>query len=316
MKRLILAGLAAAVASVLAIGPANAADKTIAFVVNGSSDFWTIAHKGTDKAVSELKGYSVEFKIPGESSAAEQRRIVEDMLARGVVGIGISPVDPDNSTALLNTAAGQVPLFTFDSDAPKSNRLLYIGTDNVAAGVQAGELIKKTLPDGGKIMLFVGTLGNANARERVEGIKKAIAGTKIEIVDVRTDDIDFVKAKRNVEDTLTKYDDLAMLVGLYSYNTPIIYDAMKAAGKLGQIKVVGFDEDPVTLRGVQEGVIEGTVVQQPYEFGYQTVKLLAQYIEGDKSFIPADKLKIIPTRLIDKSNVADFQKQMKDLLGK
>jgi ribose transport system substrate-binding protein len=58
------------------------------------------------------------------------------------------------------------------------------------------------------------------------------------------------------------------------------------------------------------------VVQQPYEFGYQTVKLLAQYIEGDKSFIPADKLKIIPTRLIDKSNVADFQKQMKELLGK
>ena len=75
MKRLILAGLAAAVASVLAIGPANAADKTIAFVVNGSSDFWTIANKGTDKAVSELKGYSVEFKIPGQSSAAEQRRI-------------------------------------------------------------------------------------------------------------------------------------------------------------------------------------------------------------------------------------------------
>jgi len=316
MKRLILTGLAAAVSAVLAIGPAQAADKTIAFVTNGSSDFWTIAHKGTDKAVAELKGYSVEFKIPGESSSAEQRRIVEDMLARGVAGIGISAVDPDNATALLNTAAGQVPLFTFDSDAPKSNRLMYIGTDNVAAGVQAGELLKKALPDGGKIMLFVGTLGNANARERLEGIKKAIAGTKIEIVDTRTDDIDFAKAKRNVEDTLTKYDDLSALVGLYSYNTPIIYDAMKAAGKLGQIKIVGFDEDPVTLHGVQEGVIVGTVVQQPFEFGYQTVKLLAQYIEGDKSFIPADHMKIIPTRIIDSSNVADFQAQMKELLKK
>jgi ribose transport system substrate-binding protein len=316
MKRLILTGLAAAVSAVLAIGPAQAADKTIAFVTNGSSDFWTIAHKGTDKAVAELKGYSVEFKIPGESSAAEQRRIVEDMLARGVAGIGISAVDPDNATALLNNAAGQVPLFTFDSDAPKSNRLMYIGTDNVAAGVQAGELLKKALPDGGKIMLFVGTLGNANARERLEGIKKAIAGTKIEIVDTRTDDIDFAKAKRNVEDTLTKYDDLSALVGLYSYNTPIIYDAMKAAGKLNQIKIVGFDEDPVTLHGIQEGAIVGTVVQQPFEFGYQTVKYLAQYIEGDKSFIPADHMKIIPTRIIDSSNVADFQKTMKEMLGK
>ena len=205
-------------------------------------------------------------------------------------------------------------LFTTDSDAPESNRVLYIGTDNVAAGEQAGELIKKALPDGGKIMLFVGTMGAANARERVEGIRKVLEGTKVEIVDIRTDEVDFARAKRNVEDTLTTYPDIDGLVGLWSYNTPQIVEAVRAAGKEGQVKIIGFDEDPVTLRGIADGIIEATVVQQPYEFGYQSMKLLARYIEGDKSFIPENELLIIPTKVIDSSNVGEFQKTMADLL--
>ena len=157
---------------------------------------------------------------------------------------------------------------------------MYIGTDNVAAGRQAGELMKKSLPDGGKAMLFVGTMDAANARERTQGIKEAIAGTKIEIIDIRTDGGDQAKAKANVEDTLTKYPDIDLLVGLWAYNTPQIYNAVKAAGKDGKVKIVGFDEDQQTLKGVAEGVIDGTVVQQPYEFGYQSMITLAKYHRG------------------------------------
>ena len=80
--------------------------------------------------------------------------------------------------------------------------------------------------------------------------------------------------------------------------------------------MIGFDEDPVTLRGIADGMVEATVVQQPYEFGYQSMKLLARYIEGDKSFIPANELMIIPTKVIDSSNVAEFQTTMKELLKK
>ena len=76
--------------------------------------------------------------------------------------------------------------------------------------------------------------------------------------------------------------------------------------------MIGFDEDPVTLRGIADGIVEATVVQQPYEFGYQSMTLLAKYIEGDKSFIPENELLIIPTKVIDSSNVAEFMKQMQD----
>lgn len=312
------AGLASAfTALALLAQPLQAADKKIlAFVVNVPADFWTIARRGTEKAQKELPNYTIEFYIPGEMSAAAQKRILEDLLAKQIAGVSISPVNPDNSTEILNLVASKAALFTQDADAPKSNRVMYIGTDNVAAGRQAGELMKKALPDGGKAMLFVGTMDAANARERTQGIKEAIAGTKIEIVDIRTDGGDQAKAKANVEDTLTKYPDMNLLVGLWAYNTPQIYNAVKAAGKDGKVKIVGFDEDQQTLKGVAEGVIDGTVVQQPYEFGYQSMMKLAKYIEGDKSVVPADKMDIIPTQIIDKSNVKDFAVKIKELLKK
>ena len=123
---------------------------------------------------------------------------------------------------------------------------------------------------------------------------------------MRADDIDQPRAKRNVEDTLTADPSINCMVGIYSYNTPQIYQAVKEAGKLGKITIIGFDEDQVTLGGVKEGTIVGTVVQQPYEWGYQGMKDMAKYIEGDKSFVPANGLIIIPTKIIDKSNVDAF----------
>jgi ribose transport system substrate-binding protein len=156
----------------------------------------------------------------------------------------------------------------------------------------------------------------ANARERTQGLKEAIAGTKIEIIDIRTDGGDQAKAKANVEDTLTKYPDIDLLVGLWAYNTPQIYNAVKALGKAGSVKIVGFDEDQQTLKGIAEGVIDGTVVQQPYEFGYQSMIKMAKLIEGDKSVIPENKLDIVSTQIVDKSNVADFSVKIKELLAK
>lgn len=307
----------ALLAGTFAFGPAMAQEKKVlAFVTNAAADFWTIGRAGVEKAGTELEGYTTEMHIVSEATAAEQRRIIDDLLTRGVAGITVSVIDPANSRDLLNRAAAQAVLFTSDSDAPDTNRMLYVGTDNVAAGEQAGELIKKALPDGGKIMLFVGTMGAANAQERVEGIKKVLDGGNIEIVDIRTDEVDFARAKRNVEDTLTTYPDIDGLVGLWSYNTPQIVEAVRAAGKEGQVKVIGFDEDPVTLRGIGDGIVEATVVQQPFEFGYQSMMLMARVIEGDTSFIPENKLLIIPTRVIDKSNVDEFRQEMQKLLGK
>jgi ribose transport system substrate-binding protein len=288
----------------------------LAFVTNNSSDFWTIARKGVEKADAELANVTVDFKMPSDGTAAGQRRIVDDLIAAGLDGMAISPVDPANQTDMINSAAKQALVFTQDSDAPDSDRACYVGTDNRAAGRQAGEELKKALPNGGKVMVFVGMIDAQNAKERFEGIKEAIAGSKIEIVDVRTDKTDRVAAKSNVSDTLVKYPDIAGLVGLWSYNGPAILNAVKEAGKAGQVKIVCFDEEDETLAGVKEGAIFSTIVQQPYEFGYQSVKLMAAVKEGKTDAIPANKLSIVPTLVIDKAGVDAFKTKLDGLRGR
>ncbi len=311
MKRIVMTAVAAALA--VAGAAAHAQDKTtMAFVVNGASDFWKLAEAGVKKAQGELGDkYDLQFRYPAQATAALQNALMDDLVAAGTDAIMISSVDPKTSTDAFNKIASEAALFTTDSDAPQSNRVAYIGSSNTDAGVQAGELAVKALPEGGKCMGFVGLLGADNAKERIAGFRKAVEGHNIELVDVRGDDIDFARARSNVDDVLAANPEITCMVGFYSYNPPKIYEALQAAGKLGQITVVAFDEDPITLGAVKDGSFAGTVVQQPFEWGYQGMKLMAQYLGGDKSMIPADKLIIIPTKVINKDNVDAFEEDLK-----
>ena len=286
----------------------------LAFVTNNPSDYWTICHKGCDAAAKDL-GVAVQFVMPADGTAATQKQDVDDLLAKGVKGIAISPVDPANETPYLNTVAAKTQLITSDSDAATSNRLCYIGTDNHAAGVMAGGLIKEALPQGGKIILFVGKKDAQNAHDRETGIRDAIKGTQIQILDVRTDDADHARAKQNAADALTSTPDLAGMVGLWSYNGPAIADAVQKAGKVGKVKVICFDADPGTPEGIKNGTIYGTVVQDPYTFGYNSIKLLSQLAKGDKSAIPANKLMIVPNEAIKSGNLDAYLAVQKKKMG-
>ena len=316
MRRFASTGIAVVLALAFAT-TAHAEDKKkLAFVVNGASDFWKAAEAGVKAAATELPKYDLVLKYPEQSAAAIQIRLMDDLVAAGVAGIMVSAVDPKTESDALNRIGKQVALFTTDSDAPKTSRIAYIGSSNTDAGKQAGELVLKALPNGGKCMGFVGLLGADNAKERIDGVKETIKGSKVELVDVRGDDIDQTRAKRNVEDTLTAHPEIDCMIGFYSYNTPRIYEALKEAGKLNKIKIIGFDEDPITLGGVKEGSISGTVVQQPYEWGYQGMKNMAKYLEGDKSWVPANGLLIVPTKIIDTTNVDAFWAELKKRQGK
>jgi len=277
--------------------------RKLAFVTNNASDFWTIARKGTEKAAGELPNADIEFRINSDNTAAEQQRVVDDLLAKGIDGIAISPVDPVNQLQMLNRAAQQALVITQDSDAPSSNRVCYIGTDNVAAGRQAGGLVKEALPQGGK-------------QQRYQGLKEALQGSNIQILDVRTDGADRVRAKSNAADTLVNQPDIAGMVGLWSYNGPAIVGAIRDAGKTGKVKIVAFDEEDETLNGIKDESIYATVVQQPFEFGYQSMKLIARILDGDRSGIPASKQIFVPTLAIKKADVDEFAKKINQLRGR
>src|SRR6185295_11708346 len=316
MQRALRFGLALA-ASVAAASLAFAQDKpVIAFVVNGPSDFWKIMEAAVAKAQTELPDFDLQFKYPERADAAVQRRMLDDLVAAGAAAISVSVVDPPTSTDALNGVAAKIPVFTFDSDATQSKRIAYVGSSNTELGTMAGELMKKAMAGKtGKCIGFVGLPGADNAKERINGYNEAVKGTGLELIDVRGDDIDQTRARANVDDVLVGHPEVNCMVGFYSYNTPRMYEALKDAGKLGQITVVGFDEDPITLGGVAEGNISGTVVQNPYEWGITSAHLIADYLKGDKSKIPADGVMIIPGLTLTKDNVKQFQEDFQKKLA-
>jgi ribose transport system substrate-binding protein len=284
----------------------------IAFVTNNASDFWKIAQAGVRQGEEEFRA-DCEIFLPPNGTADDQQRFIEAKIAQGIAGMAISPNDAENQVPIINQAAEYMPVICHDSDAPKSKRLAYVGTNNYKAGQEAGKLIKQVLPGGGKIMLFVGKMDAQNAIDRSGGIRDELAGSGIEILDIRTDDTDRARAKQNVEDTITRYPDIGCLVGLWSYNGPAIYEAVKEAGRAGELPIVCFDEEEATLAGVLQGDIYATVVQQPYEFGYQSVRILTFLARGQDAGIPASKVIEIPVRVIQQRNVQPFWDNLKKI---
>jgi len=305
--------------------PATGGKPVVAFVTNNPYEFWTIARRGTEKAAAEFD-VTVDFQMPPRGTAAEQRSIIEDLLAKGTKGIAISPNDSANQARFLDEVAAQVPLIATDSDLPAgSKRLCYIGTENYTAGKAAGKLVRECMPDGAKIVIFVGKMDAQNAIERRQGVLDELAGTqnatgpelgKYTLLDTMTDDAKQDKCKANVEDALTKYGsepEKLCLVGLWAYNPPAMLSAVKGANLAGKVRIVGFDENEETLQGVKDGDIYGTIVQQPFEFGYHAVRILAAVARGDRGILPDGGILYIPHREIKQDNVDAFWDELKRL---
>lgn len=309
---------------------ANATPR-FAFVTNGVADFWILAGKGVEDAASDL-GIDASFHMPPDG-LADQKRIIEDLMVKGVNGIAVSPIDPVNQTPFLDRIAEQTLLITHDSDAPDSQRICFVGVDNYEAGRMCGELVQEALPDGGKVAIFVGRLEQDNARLRRQGVidqilgrewdstrydkpGEVISGNGFEVVATLTDQFDMAKGKANVEDILSRHDDIAGCIGLFAYNTPLILEALEQSGRIGKVQVISFDEDERTLQGIIDGTVHGTVVQNPYEYGATSMRLLKALAEGDRSGIPADGILKVPARVIRKAEVESFRMDIHKKLGK
>lgn len=306
------------------------AKKRYAFITNGVAEFWTIAEAGANAAGKDL-GVDVSVLMPG--SLSDQKQIMEDAITRGVDGVAVSPIDSANQTDLLNQVAEVTNLVTHDSDAPDSKRLAYIGMDNYTAGRMCGKLVKEALPDGGQVMILIGRMEQDNSRKRRQGVidelldrpedpsrfdppGKVVEGEKFTVLDTLTDGFDLSKAKANAEDAISRYPELDAMIGLFAYNPPAILQALEQAGKLNEVAVIGFDEDAQTLAGIQAGTVHGTVVQNPYEYGYQSVALLHAIASGDRSRIADGDFISIPGRQIKKDNVDAFWADLKEKTGK
>src|SRR6188768_1241711 len=287
----------------------------IAFVTNNASQFWKISEAGLRKYEKEAK-VQVDMKMPPNGTPEDQNQILQNLASQGYDAIAVSVIAPKDQLRILNEVAEKTNLITFDSDAEKSKRLLYIGTNNFAAGQALGERIVKLLPDGGRMAVFVGMLSSDNATQRLGGIEAAIKGHKIEIVDKREDNTDRAKARSNVEDIINSHKDLSLVVGLWNYNGPAIAAAIEGLGKQGKIKAAVFDEDDPTLDAIKSGTIDATVVQKPFQFGYLSAKWMHDFAtnkEAALNSLPPSRVIDTGVTIIDEHNVDSFKAELSEL---
>ncbi len=284
-----------------------------AFVTNNSSDFWNIAEKGVRKAEKDL-GIKAQVFRPLKTEVSEQQRFIEDILVQGFDGMAICAINPDAMTPLLDRVAAKMPVVVHDSDAPKSQRKAFVGTNNVEAGRLAGQAaiaaLKQAGISKGKVAMFVGRIDMQNSIDRKQGIDETLGKQAgIEILPIFLDGADRTKAKKNVEDALARYPDLVMVIGLWSYNGPAMVDAVRNSTRAKKPLIVAFDEEEETLKAVEDGLIFATIVQKPFEFGYQSMKALKDVKEG----------KTIPTTIdtgistIKKDNLATFWAELREM---
>jgi ribose transport system substrate-binding protein len=278
-------------------GPAPASSATrqasgsqaprLMFITNGTSDWWNAVEKGMRDGAQEF-GAQVEMRRP-DSESAQQIQKIEDVLSLpDVQGVAISVLEADSPGIADKMRdlqhAGKV-VIAIDSDGQKDARRAYIGTDNRKAGDVAGKVAQALRPQGGKTAVFVGTAAAANARERREGFFAA-AGSPFSQIEIFEDRTDHARAQTNVSTAISKYPDVGVFLGLWSYNAHFIAEEVAKFPELRKkATVVTFDMDELAVEDLAKGSIDATVCQNPYQMGYLAVRLLKACILKDQKTI-------------------------------
>jgi ribose transport system substrate-binding protein len=295
-----LLGAAAAIGAIFLSGcRGEAREETAArrliVLTNGTSPFWDAGAAGASKAAADLKLESSGLRVVvdrGDFTVETQiEKLKQYASSSDVAGVAISVTD-ENSPAIVEELRrlqkSGIKVVTIDSDVDRStardSRFAYIGTDNLVAGRELGKAAAAILPDGGEYTAFVGLKGATNARERIGGFKEA-AGEKFKQLEVFGDGGESDTARKNVRDAISRQPGLDMLVGIWSYNTPAIVDVVKELNARDRLKIVGFDADPPAIAGMHAGFVDVMLVQNPYQMGYQGVRLLAALLKDDRSTI-------------------------------
>jgi ribose transport system substrate-binding protein len=303
---LVLAGTALA----LSLGAASAQDKKYTFALvpkNMNNPFFDQALAGCKKAEKELAGVSCLYIGPGEHGGGEEQvQIVNDLIAKKVDGIAVSPSNAAAMASALEAAkkAG-IPVLTWDSDLltkDKALRTAYVGTKNYDIGVNIAKLVQQIKPNGGTICIQSGGAAAANHNERMQGIRDTLAGVtgttapgnrlngekgwkEADGCPLYTDD-DFPRSVQQMEDILGKYPNLDAFTptGGFPQFLPDAYrkvaEKVKAKIADGSLALVVADTLPVQMDLMKAGLSKGQVGQRPFEMGYKAMFFLKDLKEG------------------------------------
>lgn len=263
---------------------------------------------GAQFAIAELKplGIQVDMKwdAPATADISEQVKKIEANISSRPDGIAIACLDPATDTQVINDGiAAGLNVITFDTDAPKSKRLMYVGHNgDYEDGFKSGEILAQKIGMKGKVGIMVGSLAAPNHVNRVKGFKDAIAKYKdITIAFEAADNDDIQKAMDMTESGLQAHPDLK---GIYCNNAANGIGAPRAvknAGKAGKVVLIVDSLMPEQIQLLKDGVIDMGNAQRQWDIGYWAVKYLVainqnhtypkQHETGAMLFTKADLVK-------------------------
>ncbi|MBZ4646595.1 MAG: hypothetical protein PWR27_649 [Petroclostridium sp.] len=270
--------------------------------------YWERVRKGAEDAANEI-GVTLEYTGPTESNLTEELRLIEIAIAVKVDGIITHVFDEQQFMPVINKAIEKgIPVITIDTDAPKSKRISYVGTDNYDAGTQAGKILAQLLKGKGNVGIITGNFEPANLKQRVDGFKSVMERyPNINIVDIQSSNISLLGATEKAQFILAN-NNVDALYCTSSLDPIGAARVVVSRGLQGRVKIVGFDDLPDTLEYIKQEVVDATLAQQPYKMGNEAVKRMYDFKKGKS--IPASIH--TPVEPITKHNVQDYQKTVEE----
>lgn len=275
--------------------------RRIMFVTNGDDPFWDACLSGLREGEKQFDlasaGLKVYRDVNNGTAEGQIEKLRQYATQDDIVGVAISVIQADNLAIveeMRNLQKKGVKVITVDGDVNRGlyrdARSHYIGTDNLVGGRVLGTATKALLEarqvrQGGYVQ-FAGFTDNDNARSRMNGVKEAL-GEAFTEKDRMPDGMDLQKARDNVRNAIQNHKDLVALIGIWAYNAPAIADVVTETGTRSRYVVATFDAQAGAIAAMQEGKIDVMVVQNPFDMGVQTCRLMKALLTGDEKTLQA-----------------------------
>ena len=251
--------------------------------------YFTSCAQGAEAAAKELGNVKLIYDGPTDGSPEKAAAMIEKWTLKGVDVIAVSPNDPSVLAPAMRAAMAKgIRIITWDADGAPDTRAFFV---NQATSQQIGEamvdaLAKDLAKDGGapagKVAIVTATLTAANQNAWIEAMKVRLASTwpQLELVAIKPCNEDQKIAFQVAQDLMKAYPDLKGLFGISSVAFPGAAEAVKQAGKSGQVQVTGLSTPNAMRNYVKDGTVRSVVLWNTRDLGYLTVLAARALVDG------------------------------------
>lgn len=302
MKKLLLTGVALSALFAMA-GSANAAYVLGMKGPGAGNPFWAAVEAGAKAKAAELGVEVIVVAPPAESDVQAQITQIEDLIAQKVEGIALAPTDPNALAPVVDAAkAAGIPVVFVDTRGTNEG-VTFIGTNNEVGAALAADFMCKNLPAGSDVAILQGLVSQSTGQARAEGSKKGLEACGLKVVAEQTAEWDRAKGLSVTENILAGNPNIKGIFGSNDNMALGAVEALKAAAKLQDVMVVGFDANPDAAASILAGEMTASVAQAPGNMGGFGIQALVD-LKAGKTLEPWIDT---GTVLVTKDNAADYK---------